>query len=253
MNKTTTPKNAFSRLVLNEARLAWRIPTGLFAGLGLPVLLLVIFGSVPALTKHSQQLGGLSYFEISFPILLTLTVLSLSLVALPQRLVSYREQGILRRFFVTPPPPTWLLSAQVIVNLCIALAGLLILILIGMAAFGVSAPKDIGSFLLALFLTITAFFAIGLWIAAVARNYGSASAIGGILFYIMLFFSGIWIPREIMPAALRNVSDWTPAGASVGSIQNAIQGIPIPLHLILVLSIYSLAFGYLAVRYFRWE
>jgi ABC-2 type transport system permease protein len=253
MDKTAVPKKAFSKLVLNETRLAWRIPTGLFAGLGLPLLLLIIFGSIPALSQHTRQLDGLSYFEISFPILLTLTVLSLSFIALPQRLVSYREQGILRRFSVTPPTPIWLLGAQVVVNLCMALVGLLILIVIGLTVFGVQAPKDIAGFLLALFLTITAFFAVGLWVAAIARNNGTSNAIGGILFYVMLFFSGIWIPREIMPAVLKNISDWTPAGASVGAVQNAIQGASIPLHLLLALGFYTLVFGYLAVRYFRWE
>jgi ABC-2 type transport system permease protein len=253
MNELTIPKKAFWKIVLNEARLARRVPTGLFAGLGLPVLLLIIFGSIPALSERSSALGGLSYFEISFPILLTLTVLSVSLVALPQRLVSYREQGVLRRFFVTPPPPAWLLAAQVIINVCIAVVGLLILIVVGTTVFGVSAPKDIGLFLVALLLTITSFLAIGLWVAAIARSYGTASAIGGILFYVMLFFSGMWIPREIMPTVLRNISDWTPAGASVGSIQNAIQGATVPMHLFLALGIYTVVFGYMAVRYFKWE
>jgi ABC-2 type transport system permease protein len=251
--QANTPKAAFIKLLLNETRLAWRLPTGLLVGLGMPILLLVIFGSIPALNQHSAGLAGLSYFEISFPILLSVTVLSLSFVVLPARLVQYREQGILRRLSTTPVPPSWLLGAQVVVSLCMALVGMVILFAIGMIVFGLSAPKEVGAAILGIFLTITAFFAIGLCIAAIARSSAAAQAFGGLLFYPMLFFSGIWLPRESMPIILRNISGWTPAGASVGAIQNAMQGTAIEPHLLIALFAYSLACGYVAVRYFRWE
>ena len=41
---TTTPRAAFGKIVLNESRLALRVPIGLVMGLGLPPVLLMIFG-----------------------------------------------------------------------------------------------------------------------------------------------------------------------------------------------------------------
>jgi ABC-2 type transport system permease protein len=247
------PRTVFSKLVLNETRIAWRQPVGLIMGLGLPVLLLVVFGSIPALSKTSEKLGGLSYFEISFPILLALTALSLSFIALPTRLAQYREQGILRRLSTTPVAPSLLLAAQVVVNLAIALVSLTILVVVGMTAFQLSPPHEVGYFLLGVLLTIICFFAIGLFISAIAKSTSAAGAIGMVLFYPMLLFSGIWVPREIMPTALRIMSDWSPMGAAVGSIQNAMQGSPVSYRLLLILVGYALVFGYLSVRYFKWE
>jgi ABC-2 type transport system permease protein len=68
-----------------------------------------------------------------------------------------------------------------------------------------------------------------------------------------LFFGGLWIPRPLMPALLLNISNWTPIGASVESIQNAMRGMFPSPQSILVLIAYTLVFGYLAVRYFKWE
>ena len=80
-----------------------------------------------------------------------------------------------------------------------------------------------------------------------------AQGIGGFLFFALLFFGGLWIPRPLMPAFLVNISNWTPIGASVDAIQRAMQGyFPSPQS-ILVLIAYTLVFGFLAVRYFRWE
>jgi ABC-2 type transport system permease protein len=100
--RTKTPRAAFGKLLLNESRLAWRIPTGIGIGLGLPLLLLVIFAIIPGTRQPSSDLGGFSYFALTFPILLALTILTLSIMVLPRNLIKYRETGILRRLSVTP-------------------------------------------------------------------------------------------------------------------------------------------------------
>jgi ABC-2 type transport system permease protein len=248
-----TPRAAFGKLLLNETRLAWRVPLGLVLGLGLPILLLIIFGSIPALRQTSAALGGLSYFSVSYPVLIGMTIVSLSLLVVPRSLVTYRETGFLRRLSVTPVPPAWLLAAQVLVNLVMAVAGLGILTVVGMTAFGLETPKDLLGFLIASTLTITALFGLGLGIAAIAKNNGVANGIGGLLFYVLLFFGGLWVPRQVMPPVLLSISDWTPLGASVAALQNAMQGTFPTLQSLFCLMAYTVVFGYLAVRYFRWE
>lgn len=247
------PRAAFGKLLLNEGRLAWRIPVGLGTGLGLPLLLLVIFGSIPALRQRQSALDGFSYFTLSFPLLLAVTVVSLSILILPRSLIKYRETGILRRLSVTPVPPSWLLAAQIVINLTIALVGFILLTVAGVAAFGLELPKNFPGFLLADLLTVTSLFSLGLFIAAIVKSDAAAQAIGGFLFFANLFFGGLWIPRPLMPAALLTISNWTPLGASVGAIQNAMQGQFPSLQFLLVLVAYTIVFCYLAVRYFTWE
>jgi ABC-2 type transport system permease protein len=255
MNDTRikTPRAAFGKLLLNESRLAYRIPIGIASGLGMPLLLLVVFGSIPALTQVSSDLGGFSYFTLSFPILIVITVLTLSIMMLPRNMIKYRETGILRRLSVTPVPPSWLLAAQIVVNLAIVIAGFILLTAAGVAAFGLEFPKNLPAFLLADLLIITSWFAMGLCIAALVKNYAVAQGIGGVLGVGQMFFGGIWLPRPLMPAVLLTISNWTPFGASVDAIQGAMQGLFPSPQSILVLTAYTLVFGYLAVRYSKWE
>jgi ABC-2 type transport system permease protein len=56
-----------------------------------------------------------------------------------------------------------------------------------------------------------------------------------------------------MPEALRRVGDFTPLGAGVQALQDAIAGAwPRPLHLA-VLAAFAAAAGLAAAKLFRWE
>jgi ABC-2 type transport system permease protein len=255
MNNTRieTPRAAFGKLLLNESRLALRIPTGLVAGLGLPLLLLIVFRIIPDTTQPQRDFGGYSYLTLTFPILVALTVMVLSIMTLPRSLISYRQTGILRRLSVTPVPPWWLLAAQVVINLAIAVAGLVILLVVGVAALSLDPPKNLLGFLVAYVLTMASLFALGLCMAAFVPNDAVAQVIGGILFFGLLFFGGLWIPRPLMPAELITISNATPLGASVAALQNAMEGVFPTLQSLLVLAAYTVVLGYLAARWFRWE
>ncbi len=255
MNNTRirTPRAAFGKVLLNESRLALRVPIGLGSGLGIPIVLLVILGIIPGTREPNSDLGGVSYFVLLYPILVAVAILTLSINVLPQNLIKYRETGILRRLSVTPVPPAWLLAAQIVINLAIAVMGIILLTVVGIAAFGLEPPQDVPEFLLAVFLTLTSLFGIGLLIAAVIRSITLAQGIGAILFFGMLFFGGLWIPRPLLPPVLLEISNWITLGASVAVMQSAMQGTPLPLQPLLVLICYTVILGYLSVRFFHWE
>ena len=69
----------------------------------------------------------------------------------------------------------------------------------------------------------------------------------------MLFFAGLWWPRELMPAVLRDVSDVIPLGAAVEAIQDSMRGPFPPAAPLLVLTGWAVLFSMLAMRFFRWE
>jgi len=145
-----------------------------------------------------------------------------------------------------------MLGAQLIINLGVALLALLVVNL-GIKAFGVSGPKQVGGYVLATILCVAAIFAIGLWIAAIARSANVANAIGQVLFYPMMFFAGLYFPREMMPGVLRHVSDWTPLGAAVNALQTAAEGRFPSAQSLLVMVGYAVVFGAIAVKQFKWE
>ena len=211
--------SAFGQVVRNEARLVRRQPTNMIGSIGLPVVLMIIFGELPSFRQHISVLGGLPLFDTYVPIIMVLGLTMLTLLGLPSPLVSYRELGILRRLSTTPVPPSWLLAAQVVVQLCIALAGLAIVNIASVAAFGAPVPKSPGGLALSCLLAIGGLFALGLLIAALAPTANSVNAIGRLTLIPLLFFAGLWLPRPLMPAVLLDISNYTPLGAAVEAIQ----------------------------------
>ena len=139
------------------------------------------------------------------------------------------------------------------INLAVAAVAILLIVSIAVAAFGVQGPDDVPGFALAVVLTAISLFAMGLWAAAIARSAQFAAAIGQLLFFPLMFLGGLWIPRQVMPAILRDVSDYTPIGSAVQALQSAMQGSFPPARALLVLAGYALLFGALAVRQFKWE
>jgi ABC-2 type transport system permease protein len=240
------PRAAFVKLLGAEAKYAWRAPLGLLLGVAVPVLVLVVLGLIPSADSPLKSLGGLTAFGAFFPAVL-------ALLSLPIHLATYREQGILRRMSTTPVPPAWILAAQVIINLALVVLALSILVTAGTVAFGLGAPRELGGFTLALLLSIAAMFAIGLWISAIVRSANAAGGIGQLLFFPLLFFSGLFVPRALMGPVLRDIGDWTPLGASVYALQDSMHGTFPSAQPLLVLAAWAVVFGFLAARFFRWE
>jgi ABC-type Na+ transport system ATPase subunit NatA len=208
--------------VANEARLAWRQPGGLAAGVGFPLVLVVIFGELPAFGQPKASLGGLTEFDSYVPVLAVFAITILAIWGLPGPLASYREQGILRRLHTTPVPPSALLAAQLAVQLALAAAGLVTVFTVAGAAFGV--PEQPATLAAGSALSIAGLFPLGLVIAALAPTADTASVIGRVAFFPLMFFAGLWLPRPLMPGALRDISDYTPVGAAAQALQDAMQG-----------------------------
>lgn len=250
--RATPPRAAFWKLVVCEARLAWRNPRGLAIGIGFPVVMLIVFGELPNAQLHRASLGGLTRFDVEVPVLASLVVAALALVCLPGPLATYRQEGILRRLSTTPMPRSWVLAAQVAINLGLAVVGLVIVFLLGHVAFGLVVPRNPGALVFSLVLCVSALFAIGLAIAAVV-HVSSLQLVSAATFLPLVFFAGLWVPRQEMSTVLQHISDYTPLGSAVQATQDAIQGTFPPARPLLVMAGYSLIFAVAAWRLFRWE
>ena len=245
---------AFSLLAATEAKLAWRSPSGLVFGLALPALLLVIFGTIPALGRPKQQFGGISFFNLYVPTLILLVLLVLSLLSLPMQLAGYREQGVLRRMWTTPVAPSFLLAAQLALNLALAAAGVGLILGVGAGAFGLVLPADTGGFLLSVILSVGALFALGLCVAAIAGTTQLATGIGLALFYPLAFFAGVYFPLTVIGSSLVNqISEALPSGAAFDALHASFLGYFPSGEALGVLAGYTVVFTAAAVRWFKWD
>jgi ABC-2 type transport system permease protein len=152
---------SFRELVKIEWRLNLREPLGIIFGVGLPILLLIIFGNI---TKFKEIVQGttLSLFDLYIPILMILVLIMIGLIGLPVPLARYREIGWLRRISTTPISPVRLLLAQLIINLIIGVFAIVILLIGGLFIFGVKTSLQIPGFIVSIALATISMFSLGL-------------------------------------------------------------------------------------------
>ena len=246
--------SALGRLALIELKLFTRERVRLVVGVGIPLVLLIIFGSIPSFRDPvNKAVPGVSVLDAYVPILIAFTLAILSLTALPMVLASYRERGVLRRLQTTPIGPARVLGAQLVANLTVAAASVVLILAVARLGYHVSLPRQLAGFVLAALLTAAALMAVGLLIAAVVPNGRTAQVTGALLFYPLMFFAGLWLPIPTMPAVLQHISHATPLGAAVQALTDSAQGQwPTALQLV-TLAAYTVAFGVAAARLFRWE
>ena len=245
--------SALARLTATETKLFFREPLGVFFVLGFPPILLVILGAVPAFREREADLGGLRVIDLYAPIIVAMGIAMLALNGLPQVLATYREKGILRRMRTTPVRPARMLTAQLLMCTAMSVVTMLVVQLVARTVFGVALPSQVAGYLLGYVLATVSMLTLGLVVAAIAPSGKGAGAIGSVLFFPILFFAGLWAPRATMPEFLRRISDFTPLGAGVQSLQDATAGHwPQLLHLA-VMAGWTIVAGGLAARYFRWE
>jgi ABC-2 type transport system permease protein len=247
------PLAAFRQLVRVEAKLALRVPVGILFGFAAPVVLLVIFTTIPGMRGRAPgSSGGLSQLGTWLPVLIGLVLTLVSLISLPTELADHRQRGFLRRFSATPVAASWLLGAQVVVNLAIALVAIAVIV-VGCAVSGVPLPAQPVGFVVALALAIGAIFSIGLLMCAVVPAPQAAGPLGSVLLFPLLFFAGMWVPRAAMSPLLRTIGDFTPLGAASQALQDAMTGSFPSIRALAVMVAYAVVLSLAATRLFRWE
>jgi ABC-2 type transport system permease protein len=250
-------RRAFGLLIASEFKIVRRRPVGLFAAVGVPCALLVIFGSIPSTTRPLAALGGISFFNLYVPTLLVFVLIAVGLGALPQQLTAYRSQGVLRRMSTTPVPPSWLLAAQLTVYLLMAAVSITTLLGIGALAYGLTLPSTVGGWLVSLVslvLTVAATLGLGLCIAAVASTPQIAGALQAVLFYPLAFFSGLYVPlASIHSAVIHDIAKVLPTGAGFNALHASFAGHAPGAGPLLVLAAWGIGCLVAASRLFRWE
>ncbi|MFF4379793.1 ABC transporter permease [Kitasatospora sp. NPDC092039] len=241
------------RLTATETKLFLREPIVVFFAVAFAPILLVVLGLIPSMRENSPELGNVRPITLYLPIVVSMGIALFALSGLSQLFASYREKGVLRRMRTTPVKPGVMLGAQLLMATVLSVVTMLVMLAIGKLAFDVDLPRKLPAYLLSYLLVALAMFAVGLLVAALAPTGRSASAMGSLVFFPLVFFAGLWLPRAKMNDVLLTISDLTPLGAGVQSLQDTTAGHwPQLIHLAAMLG-WTIVAGGLAARYFRWE
>ena len=258
MSATATSPRVLGRLTATEARLFARQPSAWFFALAFPVILILALGLLmpwadlpfddtdPVLS----QINGITAYT---PTVLALAIGTVAYSTFPGVFVAYREKGVLRRLSTTPVPASRLLTAQLLVMVAILVTAALLTVLAGLTVLDVSAPADPLVLVLAFVLGSASSLAVGSLIAARVGSVGGAAGIGMTVYFVSLFFAGVWMPLPLMPDVVQTISAWTPLGAASQAMAAGWYGQPFPGAEMLAMAGWTAVLVPLAAKLFRWS
>jgi ABC-2 type transport system permease protein len=209
-------------------------------------------------TVKGEQLNrnSLSQFDYTFAGLLGFSIIGLGIFGPVNIFPELKKQGILRRLHTTPLR-VWQYFLSIVASQ--VLQGMLsigVMFAIAMAVFDLNVVGNFVAITFYLVLSIALILGIGLALGGWAKNERQAAPLSNIIVFPMLFLSGTFFPRFLMPEWLQSVSAFLPLTPVIDGIRlmvtegkSLLDLLPqLGLIAVWMLVIYAVAF-----RVFRWE
>ena len=198
----------------------------------------------------------LGYIDFLMPGVIGMAIMQLGLFSVAFSFVTMKREGVLRRLLATPLNPATLLTAQVVTRLIVVILQTMILAGVAVFLFGAEFAGNFFAVLLAAGLGGAVFLALGFAVSGWARTEQQAAPLANIVSLPMMFLSGVFFSRDVLPGVLQVVTDYLPLTFLVEAIRGmTVQGDSIIAQWpnFLGMAVWFVIAFIIANRTFRWE
>ena len=155
------------------------------------------------------------------------------------------------------PLPAWVFVGALFVNsLIVSVLQVAVLLAIGRIAYDVPIPSNLGALSLAVTLGVVAFGALGVGASTLIPNQEAAGPTLSIIFFVLLYLSGLWFPLQ-SDSALARISAWFPVRHFMTATFAPYDPRPganaFAWHDLGILALWAVVAVAIAIRRFRWE
>lgn len=209
-------------------------------------------------TVKAEQVNtkSLSQFDYTFAGLLGFSIIGLGIFGPVNVFPELKKQGILRRLHTTPLRVWQYFLANVYSQNVVGLLTMALLFAVAIVVFNLNVVGNWLFLVAFLILSITMILGIGLGLGGWAKNERQAAPLANLVVFPMLFLSGTFFPRFLMPQWLQTVSNYLPLTPVIDGIRLIATegkgllelGPQLALIGVWMVVIYAIAF-----KVFRWE
>lgn len=207
-------------------------------------------------TSESTATQGLTSFDYTFSGLLGFAVISLGIFGPVSVFPRLKQRGVLRRYHTTTLKVWQYFLGNVLSTALIGLMSVATMFVVALTVFDLNMRGDYLSLLIVVVLGVVVLFGIGLAVGGWAKNENQAAPLANLLTFPMLFLSGTFFPRFLMPEWLQTMSAFLPLTPVIDGVRMIITegktvlelGPQVGLLLAWALIVYAIAF-----KVFRWE
>lgn len=205
--------------------------------------------------KATEQ-QGLTQFDYVFSGLLGFALLGAGIFGPTTVFPKLKEKGVLRRYHTTSLKVWQYFMGNVISNVVVGLMSIAVMFIVGLTVFGLNMR---GNYLLLAGLMILGammLFGIGLAVGGWAKNERQAAPLAQIIAFPLMFLSGSFFPRFLMPEFLQTVTAYLPLTPVIDAARLIItenKGFLDLLPQFGLMAVWCVVVYLLAFRVFRWE
>jgi len=203
-------------LTASRMRLAMRNRAFLFFSLITPLALLFIY--LGLFRRYGTGTRTVAYL---LAMVMALTVMG-TFWGLSVQLVTFREQGILRRFRVTPVGASAMLASSLLSNYFLTLPTIAIEFYLARSVFHMAGLGNVLSVFVLVTVGTVTFASLGLIVASVTNTMHETQIINQIIWFVFLGISGATIPFSSLPNAVQQIAVFLPATYLVSGLQRAL-------------------------------
>jgi len=229
-------------------RLALRNRAFIFFSVVMPLAFLFLYAFVFA--RGVPQMVG-----YMLPAVLTLTVMG-SFWGLSMQLVIFREQGILRRFRLTPIGPATMLGSSILSNYFLTVPTIAIELALAHWYFRVPSLGNVWGVFVLTSLGLVTFSSVGLIVASVTNSMQETQVINNAIWFPLLFLSGATVPFPMLPLWIQRIGLFLPATHLVTGLQLTLNSstslLGVAGEVFSLVAGASIAF-FVSTNLFRWE
>lgn len=214
--------------------------------------------NVTPFTVASEQLNerSLSPFDYTFAGLLGFAIVGMGIFGPVNVFPELKKMGILRRLSTTPLRVWQYFLATMVGQAFIGLISLAIMFVVAINIFHLQVVGNWFELSAFLVLGIVTILGIGLALGGWAKNERQVAPLANIIVFPMLFLSGTFFPRFLMPEWLQGVSAYLPLTPIIDGIRliategkNFIDIMP----QVSLTAVWAIVIYFIAFRVFRWE
>jgi ABC-2 type transport system permease protein len=200
---------ALWKLSIIQIKIYLRDPLSLFFTLLFAPLLLVMIGFVFG-NEPDPMIGDMGFIDYAIASYAGIIIGIVGLAGVPISTATRRESGVLRRFSVTPLKPLIYFLSDIVAPIFGTLLGILLLFAVGRLAYDIRFEGNFFSFVAAIFISAISLFSVGYAVGGLATSARSATVIGNIVLIPTLFFSGAYMPMQMMPEGVQRAAQFLP-------------------------------------------
>jgi ABC-2 type transport system permease protein len=202
------------------------------------------------------QTSNLTSFDYTFAGLLGFSLLSLGIFSMSEGFTGDKKAGALRRMQVAPIRSWQLIVATAINRILIGIISVVLMYIVALVMFDFNMRGDYISFALFTVASITCLFGFGMAVAGWAKDGNQAAPLSNLVSFPMMFLSGVFFPRFLMPEWLQSLTAYVPLTPVVDGFRMILTEGKTILEVgpqLAVIGLWTLIIYVVAFKVFRWE